>query len=212
MKDFTDITVLLDRSGSMGIVKNDVIGGFNGFIKDQKKAGSNAALTLVQFDTGGIDYVHEAVPIKKAEKLTGESYQPRGGTPLLDALGSTINKTGERLAAMPEDERPDKVVFVIMTDGEENSSHEFTKAMVRDLIEQQNRDYNWQFVYLGANQDAFAEAGTLGINLGTVANYTVNNIGSTYSVTSSNIADWRTTDSVASLTYTAEQRKELVGK
>jgi len=153
MKDATHIAVLLDRSGSMEAVKDETISGFNYFLKEQKAAGDNASFTLVQFDSQSTDVVHEARPVRDVPNLNGDTYQPRGSTPLLDALGETINSTGRTLAAIPDPNRPDKVVFVVITDGEENASHKFTKSQVKEMIGHQTEKYNWQFIYLGANQE-----------------------------------------------------------
>lgn len=210
MKDETYIAVLLDRSGSMQSVKDDTIGGFNQFISEQKAAGDNALLTLVQFDTGGIDVVHESKPIKDVPDLTHETYQPRGGTPLLDALGETIHSTGRALSAIPEQTRPDKVVFVIITDGQENSSREHSKASVKQLIEQQTNKYNWQFVYLGANQDAFDEAGSMGIPMAAAANYVGAATADAFAVASSNVGSYRKTARAASLQFSGGQRQRMM--
>jgi uncharacterized protein YegL len=177
MKDnLTDITIVLDKSGSMGMVTEDTIGGFNTFLKDQKEAPGEANLSLVLFDT---DYneVHNGVPIKEVPELTSRTYIPGGNTALLDALLRAINTTGARLKAMQEYERPAKVIFVIMTDGQENSSREASRQQVADAIKHQEEIYKWNFVYIGANQDSFHEAGMLGIHLSNVANYTCDSAG-----------------------------------
>lgn len=210
MKDETYIAVLLDRSGSMQSVKDDTIGGFNQFVSEQKAAGDNALLTLVQFDTGGIDVVHESKPIKDVPDLTHETYQPRGGTPLLDALGKTIHSTGRALSAIPEQARPDKVVFVIITDGQENSSVEHTKASVKQLIEEQSGKYNWQFVYLGANQDAFAEAGSMGIPAAATANYVGAATAGAFAAASANVGNYRRTRRGRSLNFSSGQRAAMM--
>lgn len=212
MKDSTYIAVLLDRSGSMGSVKDDTIGGFNQFIQDQKAGGDNALLTLVQFDTGGIDTIHESKPIKDVPELNAETYQPRGGTPLLDALGKTICSTGDALKAIPDDVRPDKVVFVIITDGQENASKEFKKMRIKDMIDHQSNVYKWQFIYLGANQDAFAEANAIGINVQGAATFDVANMRASYSAASSNLRAYRATNQVEKLAFTGGQRARMLKK
>lgn len=165
--NLTDITLVVDRSGSMQSIQSDAEGGINAFIQDQSKQPGEALLTLVQFDTE-YEFIHRGVPI-----ATVPPYQlhPRGSTALLDAVGRAVNETGERLAKMPEADRPGLVVIVVMTDGHENSSREFTKAQIKQMIEHQQQTYNWQFIFLGANQDAFAEAGALGIAAAGAANY-----------------------------------------
>jgi len=210
MKDATHIAVLLDRSGSMGSVKDETISGFNYFLKEQKAAGANASFTLVQFDSESTDVVHEARPVLEVPDLNGDTYQPRGSTPLLDALGATINSTGRTLAAIPETNRPDKVVFVVITDGEENASHKFTKSQVKEMIDHQSEKYNWQFIYLGANQDAFAEAGALGIAMANAANFDADRIPMAYAGTAVNVARYRRTAQAASLNYSDKQRADML--
>lgn len=213
MKDFTDINVLLDRSGSMNIIKTDVIGGYNEFVATQKKAGDNASLTLIQFDEyNGVQIsFSDTQHITDVADLTIDTYQPRGNTPLLDALGIAIRKTGERLEAIPIADRPDKVVFVVMTDGRENASTEFTKAAVKALTDQQEKVYNWQFVYLGANQDAFEEAGSVGIRIGRAANFVPQaaSVRAGYAAASSNLANYRGTSDPADLDWNDEQREKM---
>ena len=209
MKDATHIAVLLDRSGSMESIKAETISGFNFFLNEQKKSGANASLTLVQFDTQETEIVHEAKPVQSVPELNADTYQPRGGTPLLDALGETISSTGRTLAVVPEANRPDKVVFVIITDGQENSSHKFSKTQIKEMLEHQTNVYKWQFIYLGANQDAFAEAGSMGIGVGNAANFTPANMPAAFAVAAENVALFRRSNDVESLRYTNEQRKRL---
>jgi Mg-chelatase subunit ChlD len=166
-KDLTDITLVVDRSGSMDTIQKDAEGGINAFIEEQKKGVGDARLTLVQFDTE-YDFVHQGLPIQEVPPF---KLSPRGGTALLDAVGRAINETGARLAAMAELDRPKLVVFVIVTDGGENSSKEFTKAMVKEMVTHQTDVYKWHFIYLGANQDAFSEAGAMGLTASNIANY-----------------------------------------
>lgn len=179
MRDFTDITFILDRSGSMASVAGDVIGGYKTFVEDQKKAGDNAAMSLVQFDSE-YERVFSGVPIKNVSSEL--AFSPRGMTALLDALGRTINETGQRLAALPESQRPNKVMIIVLTDGEENASNEFNHSQVRDLVKLQQNTYNWQFVFLGANIDSFAVAGNFGVNAYTTSNYVANAQGIIYAM------------------------------
>jgi len=150
-----NIIFLLDRSGSMESCWDDTIGGFNSFVTDQKALGGN--LTLVQFDH---EYyvAYENVDLKNVKPLTRETFKPRGSTALLDAIGKTIKNTSE------------VSTLIILTDGHENASREYTKAHVKDLIEQKTKE-GWTVMYLGANQDAFAEAGSMGIHAGNTVNY-----------------------------------------
>ncbi len=174
--DLTDITLVVDRSGSMQSIREDAEGGVNSFITGQAKQPGQASFTLVQFDTE-YEFVHRGVPIGQVP-----AYQlvPRGSTALLDAVGRAINETGERLAAMSEADRPGLVVFVVVTDGQENSSREFTKARIKEMIEHQQTHYSWQFTFLGANQDAFAEGAALGVAQGGIANFSMGMVGAAY--------------------------------
>lgn len=165
MKDATDITIILDRSGSMGDIREDVIGGFNAFIEEQKKDPSPATVSLVQFDDA-YEPVYEGKPLQEVPPLTKETFVPRGWTALRDAVAFTIIKTGARLASLPEEERPNKVLMLIITDGMENKSVEWRNPVkVGKLIQEQTDKYKWQFVYIGANQDSFASGNEINITM-----------------------------------------------
>lgn len=153
----TEIIMVLDRSGSMASCANDVVGGFNTFIEEQKNAEGEATVTLAQFDTR-YEMVYENVPVDKVSNL---QFVTGGGTALLDAIGRTVTAAKTRI--MTQRPGPDAVIFVIITDGEENSSREFNLEKVKSLIQECESEYKWKFVYLGANQDAFSEAGKMGI-------------------------------------------------
>jgi len=196
----------------MGDIKDDAIGGFNCFLKEQKAAGANATLTLVQFDTESTDVVHESMPILEVPDLNHQTFQPRGGTPLLDALGQTIDSTGRALAAIPEANRPNKVVFVVITDGQENSSHQHTKTSVKEKIDHQSGQYNWQFVFLGANQDAFDEAGAVGIAMSNAANFAPARMQVAFAATAANVASYRRSGNAAKLAYSEDQRAEMLAE
>ena len=185
--DLTDITLVVDRSGSMSQISEDAEGGVNSLIADQSAQPGEALLTLVQFDTE-YEFLHKGVPIGDVPKY---KLHPRGMTALLDAVGRAINETGQRLAAMEESQRPGLVIFVVMTDGLENSSKEFSKAQLRTMIERQQREYNWQFTFLGANQDAFAEAGAMGIGADGAANFAAQKVAAAYGATMSKMSRMR---------------------
>jgi uncharacterized protein YegL len=161
-KNLTEIIFLLDRSGSMGGLESDTIGGFNGFIDRQCKQKGETRLTAVLFDDqteilwNGIDANHA--------RLTDEEYYVRGCTALLDAVGKTISEAGRRLSQTEEGEKPGKVIFVITTDGMENASQEYTYEKVKRMIEHQKEKYSWEFIFMGANIDAAEEAESLGIS------------------------------------------------
>ncbi|MGQ0701869.1 MAG: vWA domain-containing protein [Gemmatimonadales bacterium] len=201
----TDITIVLDRSGSMASVKSDVEGGFARFLEDQRKLPGECTLSLTQFDSEAVEDVYVARPIGEAP---GMELHPRGMTPLLDAVGRTITRTGERLAAVPEPARPGRVLFVIITDGMENASREFSKAQVRELIERQRRVYQWDFIYLGANVDAFAEAHAMGISAAHAAVYhaTPLSIHQAFNVVGARCREVRAGRSAA---FTEEEREAL---
>jgi uncharacterized protein YegL len=186
--DLTDITLVVDRSGSMEEIRADAEGGVNAFIADQAKEPGDALLTLVQFDTE-YEFLHQGIPISQAPKY---KLVPRGGTALLDAVGRAINETGERLSKTAEQDRPSLVIFVITTDGQENSSREFSKARLKEMIQHQQDVYKWQFTFLGANQDAFAEAGGLGIDASGVACFAAGKIAGTYKALGTKVSRMRT--------------------
>jgi uncharacterized protein YegL len=170
MKDKTHIVYIIDRSGSMSGRETDVIGGFNKFIKEQKEHSGEASMILVQFDNeyGPVSMWNN---IQDAPELDNTSYVPRGMTALLDAVGRTINFQGDFLSSLPENDRPDKVVVLIMTDGMENDSKEFTSDQVKKMISHQRENYQWKFIFLGANQDSFETASGLGIPQAMTSNY-----------------------------------------
>lgn len=192
-KDYTEIALVLDRSGSMDMVKNDTVGSFNTFIEDQKKVPGKVAFTLVQFDDV-YEIVHDGKDLQDIPALTSLTYTPRGSTALYDAIGTTLNKLGARIANMQENDRPEKVVFVILTDGEENSSKEFNASNVSEMITHQREKYKWEFIFLGANQDAIISAKTLGINAANAMSYSSTGVGTQAAVEdmSSNVRGYRT--------------------
>ncbi len=206
--DFSDVTVVLDRSGSMAACLTDAEGGVNTFIEEQKKHPGECAFSLVEFDTE-YNFVHKATPVAEVGRYT---LVPRGSTALLDAVGRAINETGERLAALKEEDRPSLVVFVIVTDGQENASKEFNRAQIKEMIERQQKDYNWQFTFLGANQDAFAEAGSLGIASQSVGLYHRDKTGVAFVAASSNVSRMRAASASGQKvdnSYTSEELKSM---
>lgn len=169
------LQLVVDRSGSMVSIQPDMQGGINTLIKEQSVVeGSTCLLSLAQFDTL-YDEVYTDVDLTR--EIPEYVLVPRGMTALYDAVGRTITSLGARLAAMPEDDRPGKVMFVIVTDGLENASKEFTGLRVKDLVDRQTNDYQWEFVYLGANQDAFDVAAILGVAAANTMNYGANTVG-----------------------------------
>lgn len=206
--DLTDITVVLDRSGSMEQCRVEAEGGLNSFIREQREKPGDVLFTLVQFDTE-YEFVHKALPIKDVPEC---KLVPRGRTALLDAVGRAIVETGERLAAVSEDQRPGLVAFVIITDGHENSSNEYTNAKIKEMIEHQQTAYKWQFTFLGANQDAFAEAAKYGIPMMAAANFTADNARAAFAGASANVGRMRhqvATGQSVSSAYTDQERKAM---
>ena len=176
MKHETDVTVILDRSGSMEAIASDVIGGFNQFLTKQRRQRGDCRLTLVQFDDE-YEVAYLARPIADASRLTAKTFEPRGSTALLDAIGRTIVTTGARLAALPEADRPNRVLLVIITDGEENASVEYTRDQVFTMISSQQDVYGWSFLFLAANQDAISEAAKVGIGAQQSLNFAATGAG-----------------------------------
>lgn len=153
-----DLIFVMDRSGSMGGSEDDTIGGFNSFIKRERDKNLNTHVTTILFDDQ-YEVLYKRKPINEVGELTREEYWVRGCTALLDAIGKTINTLDKEI--------DNKVLFVIMTDGMENSSHEFSKEQIRNLID----NHKWEFLYIGADIDSYSEAGHLGIRKSRVANY-----------------------------------------
>lgn len=156
----TEIAYILDRSGSMQPMQEAAVAAFNDFLKLQLDVPGDARLTLVQFDDAYEIHV-SARPIQDVPQLTAATYTPRGSTALLDAIGRTIKETDRRLLALPEAERPGKVVLAIFTDGMENASQDYTQRHISDLIRIYRQEKGWEFLFLAANQDAIATASTM---------------------------------------------------
>ena len=161
--------------------------------------------------------VTDFVDVKEVENLViGKTYQPGGGTPLYDSIGRAIKETGEKLAAMKEEDRPEKVLFIISTDGEENESREYTKSMIKEMIDHQTQVYNWDFMFFGANMDAMAEAISLGISAQSSVTYAANHLGttSTFNMVAEKSALYRSASVVsksAALAYTDGERAVAMG-
>lgn len=190
---YCDITIVLDKSGSMGHLRNDTVGGLNTFLSEQqKREGDKVLLTVVQFSYGSETTVNKQ-RIETVEPFTLEDYVTEGGTALLDAVGDAISKAGARFRAMSEDKRPAKVLFVIITDGEENSSTRYTLDRIKRMITEQQDTYKWQFVFLGANQDAFQSAHNFGIYTWNTSNYHNTSLGvaNMYASLASNVTSYR---------------------
>lgn len=167
----TEIIFVIDKSGSMSRLTNDTIEGFNGFIESQKD-DTKTTLTTVLFDTSW-KILHDGVDVYEVEPMTTKDYIAGGGTAMLDAIGETINMVQER----HDEEKPDKVLFVITTDGEENASKKFTKSQIEKMIKHQTNGHGWTFMFLGANMDAVKEASSIGISNDCAINYSYTSAG-----------------------------------
>ena len=159
----TAVICVIDKSGSMSSVKDDTIGSFNEFLLEQQKLEGECLLTLTLFST---DYVivHKNVPVADVEPLTKDTYFPGGNTALIDAICRSIDEVGAELTVMPEDERPGKVIMMILTDGMENASKEYSHVDVKKKIATQKDEFSWEFIYLGADINSEKHAEAMGIS------------------------------------------------
>lgn len=169
-KNLTEIVFILDRSGSMAGLEDDTIGGFNGMIEKQKQEQGDAYVSTILFDND-CEVVHDRVDIQKVPLMTRKEYYVRGCTALLDAVGKAIHHIGNVHKYAREEDRPEKTLFVITTDGMENASREYTYDRVRRMIEHEKEKYGREFLFLGANIDAAREAARFGISKDRAANY-----------------------------------------
>lgn len=175
----TEIVFIIDKSGSMHNLIDDTIGGFNSVIEEQREGDGEVYVTTVLFS----DYnktLHDHINIKEVPLMTTKEYRVSGCTALLDAIGSTVDNIGIRLANTAEDDRPSKIMVFIITDGQENASHEYSKKRIKEMIEHQTDVYNWSFVFIGANMDAVSEGKDMGITLSATYSATSDGTYSTY--------------------------------
>lgn len=208
MSNRTEIFLVLDRSGSMDVIREDVIGGLNSFVREQAKQEGECYLSAIQFDHEW-NAILDGKPIGEVPEWTPATYIPRGGTALLDAIHRGIGMLEERLRGV---EGETNKVVVIMTDGLENASREVDKKTVMDRVERLKRD-GWGFVYLGANQDAIHEGGGLGVDVETSATFAANSLGvkSAAAYATRAISDYRWTGMTSSLNATPSERSNMVG-
>lgn len=169
MKNLTEVVFILDRSGSMAGLESDTIGGFNSMLKKQRDVEGEVLISTVLFDHESI-VLHDRVPLADVKDLTEEDYEVRGCTALLDAVGDAIKHIKNVHKYAREEDRPAKTLFIITTDGMENSSTRFSYAQIKKLIEAQ-KEKNWEFIFLGANIDAVEVAGNMGIKANRAVNY-----------------------------------------
>lgn len=172
----TELVFILDRSGSMAGLEADTIGGFNSMLEKQRREPGDAVVSTVLFDNE-TEVIHDRVSIADVPKLTEKEYYVRGCTALLDAVGGAINHIGNVHKYARKEDVPERTLFIITTDGMENASRRYTYGKVRKMIERQKEKYGWEFLFLGANIDAAAEAGKFGIDESMSANYHCDSVG-----------------------------------
>lgn len=207
-KGYVEIAIVLDRSGSMASIKDDTIGGFNTFLEKQKNLPEvpESKISLYQFDDK-YEAVYEAKDTNTASPLDDKTFVPRGSTALHDAIGRTISSMSARFDSLAEDLKPEKIVFVVITDGCENSSKEFALAGVRNLIQERIKK-GWEFVYLGADVNSFEDGQQLGFSSANVMQYVGSPIGAqaAFCSVANNTASFSAGRS-ATMSFTPEDRK-----
>ena len=191
-KNLTEIVFILDRSGSMSGLEDDTIGGFNALIEKQKQEAGEAYVSTILFDNFS-EVIHDRVRLDRVPRMTRKEYYVRGCTALLDAVGGAIHHIGNIHKYAREEDRPEKTLFVITTDGMENASRQYTYEKVRSMIEKQKSKYGWEFLFLGANIDAAREAARFGITADRAANYHADRQGTAvvYEAVSETVCNFR---------------------
>ena len=169
-KNLTELVFILDRSGSMSGLESDTIGGYNSMLEQQRKLKGECVITTVLFDNC-YELLHDRIDIRAVAPITEKEYFVGGSTALLDAIGKTIHKIDTAQKNTSDAYRADKVMFVIITDGYENSSREYSSQKVKSMIEHKKEKYGWEFIFLGANIDAVETAGRFGINADRAVDY-----------------------------------------
>ena len=195
--NLTEIVFILDRSGSMEGLESDTIGGFNAMLEKQKQEPGEALLSTVLFSNRS-QVLYDRVDIRKVEPMTEQQYQVGGSTALLDALGGAIHHIGNVHKYAREEDRPGKTIFVITTDGMENSSRIYNNEKVKKMVEHEQEKYGWEFLFLGADMDAFAAARSFGIREDRVARYYKDRVGTelNFSVVEKTLSKFRATKEI----------------
>lgn len=196
-QDKTEIVFILDRSGSMALLADDTIDGYNSFIEEQKSLRGDSRLTTVLFNHE-YSLLHDSIDLNKVKPIANKDYVPAGTTALLDAVGFTINFINDRITHTSKEDKPNKVIFVITTDGNENASREFSKHRIKTMITHQTDEHGWKFLFLGANIDAITVAESYGIAGGQSCNYTASAAGtdSMYKSVSNTVSSYRSTGEI----------------
>ena len=178
-ESYTHVSIILDRTGSLASIRDDTIGGFNVFLNEKKQQPGSVTLTLVQYDSQDpYEVIHQFTQINEVPELTRETYVPRAGTPLLDAIGRGINDLDQKLALLDDKGKPSGVVFVVITDGKENSSKEFRRDQIVKMLNEKQEKDDWQFVFLSADLESIKDAREYGFQASSVMSYDKNRRGS----------------------------------
>ena len=191
-KGLTEVVFILDRSGSMSGLEADTIGGFNSMIAKQQKEEGEAYISTALFDDT-CEVLYDRVPVNKVEPMNDNQYYVRGCTALLDAIGGAIHHIGNVHKYAREEDRPEKTLFIITTDGMENASRQYSYEKVKEMVERQKEKYGWEFLFLGANIDAIDVAGKFGIDSNRALNYVSDHKGTqlNYEVLNKTVSEFR---------------------
>ncbi len=196
-KGLTEVVFILDRSGSMSGLEADTIGGFNSLIEKQKKEEGEALISAVLFDDT-CEVLYDRIPVEKVEPMNDRQYYVRGCTALLDAIGGAIHHIANVHKYAREEDRPEKTLFIITTDGMENASSRYDYKKVKKMVEHEQKKYGWEFLFLGANIDAIEVAGRFGLKANRAVNYVSDSAGTelNYRVLSNMVSGIRKSTSV----------------
>ena len=191
-KNLTELVMILDRSGSMGGLESDTIGGYNAMLEKQKKVEGEVLVSTILFDDVS-DVIHDRVPISEVKPITEKEYYVRGCTALLDAVGGAISHIKTIHKYIREEDVPEKTIVVITTDGMENASYRYDLSTVKRMVEQEKESHGWEFFFLGANMDAIEVAGSFGITADRAVSYHSDHIGTAlnYEVVGEAVAETR---------------------
>ena len=191
-RNLTELVMILDRSGSMGGLESDTIGGYNSMLKKQRETEGEVLVSTVLFD-GESEVLYDRIPLQDMPQMTEKEYYVRGCTALLDAIGGAIHHIGNVHKYARDEDRPEKTIFIITTDGLENASKRYSYEKVKQMVERQKEKYGWEFLFLGANIDAIETAGRFGIAPNRAANYNSDHMGTAlnYEVLADTVCEMR---------------------
>ena len=191
-RNLTELVMILDRSGSMGGLESDTIGGYNSMLKKQRETEGEALVSTVLFDDES-EVLYDRIPLQDMPQMTEKEYYVRGCTALLDAIGGAIHHIGNVHKYARDEDRPEKTIFIITTDGLENASKRYSYEKVKQMVERQKEKYGWEFLFLGANIDAIKTAGRFGIAPDRAANYNSDHMGTAlnYEVLADTVCEMR---------------------